>query len=293
MNYLASVLAIMLLSVFNAHALEAHSVEKDILFKQLDDRMLSLDLYLPHAKQEGERPLLVWIHGGAWKRGNKALLPTQNPLLLESVLSKGYAVAAVSYRLSGEVSFPEPVQDINDALNYLSENGHRYGIKADELVVMGRSAGGHLANLIGSTNNQDVDFYTKPKYTVKAVVSFFGPTDLLALGSKGNRPTTERSSASRFLGGIPSEIPNIANAASPINYITDNSPPFILLHGDEDKQVPLAQSELLKQRLDKYGVENQLFIEQGVGHSAPIFDTEKYVPQVVTFVMSHLPLPTD
>ncbi|MGR5542184.1 alpha/beta hydrolase fold domain-containing protein, partial [Vibrio campbellii] len=104
-------------------------------------------------------PLLVWIHGGAWKRGNKALLPTQNPLLLESVLSKGYAVAAVSYRLSGEVSFPEPVQDINDALNYLSENGHRYGIKADELVVMGRSAGGHLANLIGSTNNQDVDFY--------------------------------------------------------------------------------------------------------------------------------------
>ncbi|GEM78895.1 alpha/beta hydrolase [Vibrio superstes] len=289
MKHVIPFVLVSLLSTFNVYAFDDYTVKKDIPFKQLDDRELALDLYLPNVELGVESPLLVWVHGGAWKRGNKELLPEQNPLLLESVLTEGYAIAAVSYRLSGEASFPEPVQDVNDAINYLSTHAGEYGVKADELIVMGRSAGAHLANLVGATNEHQVDFLEQPKYRVKAVVSFFGPTDLLALGNKGNRPTTERASVSRFLGGIPSEIPEIAKAASPTHYITENSPPFIMLHGDLDKPVPLEQSELLKQVLDKYGVENQLFVEQGVGHSAPVFDTGKYVSEVVYYVKAYLP----
>ncbi|MDG2664655.1 alpha/beta hydrolase, partial [Vibrio parahaemolyticus] len=162
------------------------NVEKDILFKTVGEREIKLDLYTPSVESNTQYPLLVWVHGGAWKRGSKDAIPEKNPLLLQSVLNEGYALASVDYRLSGEAIFPQPVQDINDALNYLYDNAEKLGIKADNVVIMGRSAGGHLAGFIGATNSayNQVDFYEPPKYKVSAVVSFFGPTDLLELSNK-------------------------------------------------------------------------------------------------------------
>ncbi|CAH0529878.1 alpha/beta hydrolase [Vibrio hippocampi] len=274
-----------------AHASDAFHVEKDIVYKRVGEREIKLDIYTPNLQAKQQYPLLVWVHGGAWKRGSKDAIPTKNPLLLESVLEQGYALASVDYRLSGEATFPAPVQDINDALNFLHDEASRYHIDANNVVMMGRSAGGHLAGFIGATNTAygDVDFYSQPKYHVSAVVSFFGPTDLLALGQKGGRPTSKKSSVSRFLGDIPANIPKLAEQASTTTYINEQTPPYIQLHGTLDKRVPLSQSEVLKQKLDKFGVENQLFIEEGVGHSAPIFDTEKYVPHVLTFLQKHFP----
>lgn len=265
------------------------NVEKDILFKTIGDRELSLDLYTPSMAQDHPYPLLVWVHGGAWKRGSKNELPSKNPLLLKSVLDEGYALAAVDYRLSGEATFPAPIQDINDALNYLHDNANSLNINGDELVMMGRSAGGHLAGFIGATNAaySDVNFYQQPKYKVAAVVSFFGPTDLVALGNKAGKPVSEKSSVSRFLGNSPANIPELAKQASTTTYINEQTPPYIQFHGTLDKRVPLSQSESLKQKLDQFGVANQLFIESGVGHSAPIFDSEKYVPNVIRFLRQH------
>ncbi|USD67087.1 alpha/beta hydrolase [Vibrio sp. SCSIO 43136] len=264
-------------------------VEKDITFKTIGDKSIQLDLYRPSTASEQPYPLLIWVHGGAWKRGTKNDIPTKNPLLLNSMLKQGYALAAVDYRLSGEVNFPKPVQDINDAINYLAINAEHYNINADKVVMMGRSAGGHLASLIGATNSHNVSFYDVPKYQVVGVVSFFGPSDLLALGNKGAKKASKKSSVSRFLGDIPANIPEIAKQASPSHYVNSKTPPYVMLHGDLDKPVPLSQSKLLKKLLDSAEVENQLFIEQGVGHSAPIFDTDKYVPEVVKFVQKQLP----
>ncbi|WP_413701518.1 alpha/beta hydrolase fold domain-containing protein [Psychromonas sp. KJ10-10] len=275
----------------SVNASENYNVEKDIVFKQLDDKTIKLDLYTPKIKQQGDRPLLVWVHGGAWKRGSKDAIPTKNPLLLNSVLREGYTLAMVNYRLSGEASFPAPVEDINDAINYLHQHAKQYQISADNIVIMGRSAGGHLANLIGASNTvSHIGFYKKPEYKVSAVVSFFGPTDILALGNKGKRPTTAGSSVSRFLGTIPSQAPELAKQASPTYYISEKSPAFMMLHGDLDRRVPLDQSVKMKALLDKYGVDNKLLIEKGVGHSAPIFDTNKYVPDVVSFIKAQLPI---
>ncbi|MEZ9059901.1 alpha/beta hydrolase fold domain-containing protein [Vibrio pelagius] len=267
------------------------NVEKDILFKTIGEREIKLDLYTPSAEATTQYPLLVWVHGGAWKRGSKDAIPEKNPLLLQSVLNEGYALASVDYRLSGEANFPQPVQDINDALNYLHDNAEKLGINADNLVMMGRSAGGHLAGFIGATNSayNQVDFYEPPKYKVSAVVSFFGPTDLLELGNKGGKKTSKKSSVSRFLGDIPSNIPELAKQASTTSYVNKNTPPYIQLHGTLDKRVPLSQSEILKAKLDEHGVINQLYIEEGVGHSAPVFDTEKYVPHVLDFLNTHFP----
>ncbi|EMV9342250.1 TPA: alpha/beta hydrolase fold domain-containing protein [Vibrio diabolicus] len=267
------------------------NVEKDILFKTVGEREIKLDLYTPSVESNTQYPLLVWVHGGAWKRGSKDAIPEKNPLLLQSVLNEGYALASVDYRLSGEASFPQPVQDINDALNYLYDNAEKLGIKADNVVIMGRSAGGHLAGFIGATNSayHQVDFYEPPKYKVSAVVSFFGPTDLLELSNKGGKKTSKKSSVSRFLGDIPNNIPKLAKKASTTSYVNENTPPYIQLHGTLDKRVPLSQSEILKAKLDEHGVTNQLFIEEGVGHSAPVFDTEKYVTHVLDFLNKHFP----
>ncbi|EJL6727013.1 alpha/beta hydrolase [Vibrio alginolyticus] len=267
------------------------NVEKDILFKTVGEREIKLDLYTPSVESNTQYPLLVWVHGGAWKRGSKDAIPEKNPLLLQSVLNEGYALASVDYRLSGEAIFPQPVQDINDALNYLYDNAEKLGIKADNVVIMGRSAGGHLAGFIGATNSayHQVDFYEPPKYKVSAVVSFFGPTDLLELSNKGGKKTSKKSSVSRFLGDIPNNIPKLAKKASTTSYVNENTPPYIQLHGTLDKRVPLSQSEILKAKLDEHGVTNQLFIEEGVGHSAPVFDTEKYVTHVLDFLNKHFP----
>ncbi|EIC9817064.1 alpha/beta hydrolase, partial [Vibrio alginolyticus] len=89
------------------------NVEKDILFKTVGEREIKLDLYTPSVESNTQYPLLVWVHGGAWKRGSKDAIPEKNPLLLQSVLNEGYALASVDYRLSGEAIFPQPVQDIN------------------------------------------------------------------------------------------------------------------------------------------------------------------------------------
>ncbi|EPP4079578.1 alpha/beta hydrolase fold domain-containing protein [Vibrio cholerae] len=283
-------LCISLLGMSNTYANDNYMVTKDITFKTVDGRVLKLDLYKPKAERIQPYPLLIWVHGGAWKRGSKDDVPIKNPLLLSSVLQQGYALAAVNYRLSGEATFPAPVQDINDAVNFLYDNALQFHIKADKVIMMGRSAGGHLAGLMGTTNtHSNLTFYAKPKYQVKAVVSFFGPTDLLALTNKGGKETSKQSSVSRFLGDTPSAIPQIAKQASSTSYVNERTPPFIQLHGTVDKQVPLEQSQLLKAKLDEYGINNQLWIEQNVGHSDPIFDTEKYVPKVITFIKEHLP----
>ena len=307
MRNIATTILLALLSLFtvetHANAHDVFSVEKDIVFTTLQGRDIKLDLYLPKTSNNDKHPLLIWVHGGAWKRGSKDELPTKNPLLLNSVLTAGYALASVDYRLSGEASFPAPVSDINDAINYLHDNATQYGLLADEVVVMGRSAGGHLAGLIGATNHvDDIDFYAKPRYKVAAVVSFFGPTDLISLGNKPakkstNKSTqatsskaTKQSSVARFLGDHPNNVPALAKQASTTTYINQNTPPFILFHGTLDKPVPISQSTMLKALLDKHHISNQLYIEEGVGHSAPIFDSDKYVPHVLSFLQQHYPV---
>ncbi|KKA46214.1 alpha/beta hydrolase [Salinivibrio sp. KP-1] len=291
MKLLIKFLSLSLICMSSVNASESHVMHKDIAYKQVEGKAIGLDLYTPSAQADQPYPLLVWVHGGAWKRGSKDAIPTKNPTLLNAVLEKGYALAAVNYRLSGEAIFPAPLTDINDALNYLHDHANQYHIRADELAMMGRSAGGHLAGLVGATNSHsNIAFYTSnPKYRVKAVVSFFGPTDLMALGKKHGKKASKRSSVARFLGDIPSNIPDIAQRASTTHYINSNTPPFIQLHGAEDKRVPVSQSQLLQSKLDDYGIDNQLFIEQGVGHSAAVFDTDKYVPHVMAFLEQHFP----
>lgn len=269
----------------------------NITYKTVNNQDLKLNLYIPAVKKE-KYPLIIWIHGGAWFRGSKddLLNPkarANNVNLANELLKNGYAIASLDYRLSGVASYPACVQDINDAINFLYNNESKYHLNAKELIVAGRSAGAHLTELVSVLNTTDsskIFGKNKPKYKVKVAVAFFAPSNILNLILKGKEGADKTSPESRFLGGYPADIPNIAREASPTTYVSKNTVPFILMHGDKDTRVPLDQSILFHRLLDGAGVENEFYIAKGAKHGDVVFDTNEYVSKVLNFVKKHYPI---
>ena len=259
---------------------------QSIVYKTVNGKDLALDLYMPTPL--GTAPTLaVWVHGGAWMRGSKNETLSKNGNLVASLLNEGVAVAAVNYRLSGEAIYPAAPNDINDAINFLVDNSDNLKLSAEHVIMMGRSAGGHLASLLTTSNNDDVPFLNaKPRYRVIGMVDFFGPSDFLALRGNSGKVDHDAPDAAeaQFLGESPLVNEALAREASPTTYIDNKTPPFIVFHGLDDGVVPATQSELLSRRLDQFGVPNELFLAKGNRHGDPVFDTDEFVSKVVNFV---------
>nr|WP_283626560.1 alpha/beta hydrolase [Alteromonas macleodii] len=259
---------------------------QSIVYKTVNGKDLALDLYMPTPL--GTAPTLaVWVHGGAWMRGSKNETLSKNGNLVASLLNEGVAVAAVNYRLSGEAIYPAAPNDINDAINFLVDNSDNLKLSAEHVIMMGRSAGGHLASLLTTSNNDDVPFLNaKPRYRVIGMVDFFGPSDFLALRGNSGKVDHDAPDAAeaQFLGESPLVNEALAREASPTTYIDNKTPPFIVFHGLDDGVVPATQSELLSRRLDQFGVPNELFLAKGKRHGDPVFDTDEFVSKVVNFV---------
>tara|TARA_Y100000589_G_scaffold167688_1_gene159572 strand:+ start:695 stop:1654 length:960 start_codon:yes stop_codon:yes gene_type:complete len=259
---------------------------QSIVYKTVNGKDLALDLYMPTPL--GTAPTLaVWVHGGAWMRGSKNETLSKNGNLVASLLNEGVAVAAVNYRLSGEAIYPAAPNDINDAINFLVDNSDNLKLSAEHVIMMGRSAGGHLASLLTTSNNDDVPFLNaKPRYRVIGMVDFFGPSDFLALRGNSGKVDHDAPDAAeaQFLGESPLVNEALAREASPTTYIDNKTPPFIIFYGLDDGVVPATQSELLSRRLDQFGVPNELFLAKGKRHGDPVFDTDEFVSKVVNFV---------
>jgi acetyl esterase/lipase len=226
-------------------------------------RPLILDLYLP--KGNGPHPLVLYIHGGGWVGGHTRHSGALEgfPRVLASLAAEGFAVASIEYRLSGEAPFPAQLQDVRAALRYLRTNAQRYGIDAARVAAWGGSAGGHLAALL-ATSCGDTSLDPAPaaprSECIQAAVTWYGVFDFApVLGGDGN--------ASRLLDCKgPCEPAKVARA-SPITYISGKSPPFLLIHGENDKTVDVAQSRLAEQRFKAAGVHVESLYMPGVDHS--------------------------
>ena len=266
-------------------------VVRDIAVKQVGAHHLKLDLYLPASANR--TPVVVWVHGGGWRQGQKEDV-LRNPRLLHALLAEGYAVAAVAYRVSGQATFPAPIQDVNDAIQAVWQNSSQYSLDPERIALAGRSAGAHLAGLAATSNSEaPADFITlaaRPGFKIRAFVGFFGPYDLNTLRTdKGQSPDVQSAEAG-MLGATPAAQPQLATRASPVHYVNADTPPVLLLHGTNDRQVPQAQSEQLKKRLDAIGVPNELHITQDARHGDPIFDDEVHVAKVMAFLRRHFPV---
>ncbi|MEP6613504.1 MAG: alpha/beta hydrolase [Mucilaginibacter sp.] len=234
-----------------------------------------LDIYLPPVKK-ATYPLIVWIHGGAWMLNDKYADMGYMTQTLKAFADSGYAVASIDYRYSTTAVFPAQVQDCNQALEFLYDNAGKYSLDKDRIALIGFSAGGHLANMMAlSANNNVKAFYAddkKPKFKIKLCLDFYGPSDFSELN--GNESADPKSPVSLLLGATVTARPDLANIASPITYIDKNDPPFLIVQGEKDQSVNPEQSKLLSSRLTAAGVKNELIIVPGAPHYGVMFDAD-------------------
>lgn len=232
---------------------------KDIEYKRVGDRSLKLDIY----KLKGlDRiaPVLIFIHGGAWKLGNKS---DYLPYLIDFA-KKGYVTATISYRFSQEALFPAAVNDVKCAVRWIKAHANKYGIDPDKIAVIGGSAGGHLAMMVGySSDVPKLDgecTADSVNSRVQVVVNIYGATDLTTDFAINN------PAAINFIGQSYETAPELYQEASPITYITEDDPPTLIFHGTIDDVVPVRQSDLLKKKLDALGVSNEYHRLKGWPH---------------------------
>jgi len=242
------------------------TVLRDVQYVPGGQEQKKLDLYLPkEADPSGKRPLLVWIHGGAWQSGSK-----DRPPALRFV-DQGYAVASINYRLSQHAIFPAQIEDCKAAIRWLRANAGRYGYDPNRIGVWGASAGGHLVALLGTTGDVkefDIGPNTGVSSRVQAVCDFFGPTDFTKMSSFPSTMAHDAADSpeSKLIGGPIQENKDKAQRANPITYVTKNNPLVLIVHGDKDPLVPHNQSEILYDALKKAGVEATLYTVRGGGH---------------------------
>lgn len=242
-------------------------VLRDLEYARVGAKSLRLDLYLPRRDAEARLPVVVWIHGGGWRAGDKA--GTRAP----EVLGEGYAVASINYRLSHEATFPAQIHDCKAAVRWLRAHADAYGLDPERIGAWGSSAGGHLVALLGTSGDVaelegDVGGNLDQSSRVQAVCDFFGPADLLAVLEPGAWPSHVSliSPVSLLLGGPVAERVGLARLASPVTHASPDDPPFLIVHGDKDLVVPLDQSQRLHRALTAAEGESALHVVVGAGH---------------------------
>jgi acetyl esterase/lipase len=266
-------------------ALEGAIVHRDLAYVSGGHERQKLDLYLP--KDGTKLPLIINIHGGAFKMGSKEQgVPTL-------FLRQGYAVASINYRLSQHAIFPAQIQDCKAAVRWLRAHAAEYRLDPDRFASLGSSAGGHLAAMLGTTGDTkefDVGAHLDQPSRVQAVVDYFGPTDFLQMDAHrlpdGMVHDSANSPESELIGGAIQENREKTARANPITYVSRGDPPFLICHGDRDPLVPHHQSELLEAALKAAGVPVTFYTVKGAGHGG--FNDPKVPELTRTFLETHL-----
>lgn len=246
-----------------------------------------LDIYIP-STAKGTIPLIIFVHGGGWLGNDKYADIGYMKNTVAAIINSGYAVASIDYRFATQAIFPAQIQDCNSAVSFLYDNAEKYGFDKKRFALMGFSAGGHLASLQGLSNNNKVkDFFmagTTQDFSFKAVVDFYGPSELTSLKSSEDPKAPEAI----LLGAAPIARPDLSKIASPVTYVDKNDPPFLIIHGEKDDIVWNRQSKLLSGWLSAVGVENELLIVQDAPHFGDMFDVVDIRTKVMAFLDKHM-----
>ena len=271
---------------------EGTVMEKNLSYANDSNKKHLLDIYLPPGKKV-RRPLIVWIHGGAWMLNDKYADMGYMKNTVRGFIDSGFAVASIDYRYSTEAIFPAQIQDCNQALAYLDQHAEDYKFDRDRIALIGFSAGGHLASLLALSNNNAVrDFFPAGKQThfkIKCVLDFYGPSDFIMLASIPDTSiSNERNPVSLLLGATPLSRPDLAKKASPVTYIDRNDPPFLIVQGEKDESVPNTQSKILSSWLTVSGVKNELIVVPNAPHYGDMFDVAEIRSRLFRFLDFYL-----
>lgn len=231
---------------------------RDVVYAEIDGyRPLTLDLTVPAtATASAPVPLLVWIHGGAWRRGSprvsESWLGAADPV--KAALAAGYAMATIQYRFSGEAHYPAQRDDVRAAVTVLRGLAPETGLDPDRFGAWGESAGGHLATVLGLDRRE-----TGPESQVQAVVAWYAPSDLSAFDRTPDSPEG-------MLLGPAAQQEDAVRLAGALAHVSRKAPPTLLVHGDADPLVPCSQSRRLAAALTEAGATAELVIVPGAGH---------------------------
>jgi acetyl esterase/lipase len=265
-------------------------IESNIFYTKNKNPRQSLDLIIPIKRASKKLPVIVYIHGGAWKSGNKEQGLRH---LTPYVESGNYIGASIGYRLSSESKWPNQIYDCKAAIRWIRGNAKKYGIDAEKIGAMGHSAGGHLVSMLGTSSSikaleGSLGEYKKHPSNVNCVVNFFGPSAFLEMSKFPS--TIDHNSAqspeSQLIGGALNENEKNAKLASPIHYVSKDDVPFMHIHGTNDQLVPYNQSVIFNKKLLQAGCESVLITVKEGGHGG--FKNEKIKILTDKFFDKHL-----
>lgn len=256
--------------------------QTDIEYAKVGETSLKLDLHRP----QGENPpLIVYVHGGGWRAGSKEDVP------IADLYDKGFAIASVNYRLSTQAVFPAQVHDIKAAIRFLRANAGLYRINASKIAIIGSSAGGHLAALVGVSNGNPelegkVGEHLDQSSDVQVIVSYYGASNLETILSQSTPKGRDfRIPALKLLlGDTPDKKPELAKLASPVAHLDRNDPPLLLIHGDADPQMPPQQSQELGKAYESLSLPVTLIMLPGSLHGGSEFYNEERTAIVAKFL---------
>jgi acetyl esterase/lipase len=230
---------------------------RDVPYGEAGGEPLLLDLLAPDPLPSSALPAVVWIHGGGWESGDKHvdLTDSLGPVLVRN----GFVSLSINYRLSHRARFPAQIHDAKAAIRWLRANAGNLGIDPGRIGAWGHSAGGHLAALLGTTGDlPELEGDSgSPGHSsrVQAVVAVSPPTDFLAI-PPGWPHAEPRRATSKLVGGPLEERPELVRLANPIAHLRPGTPPFLIVHGEDDEVVPVLQAERLQEALAAAGTES-------------------------------------
>lgn len=245
-------------------------------------------------------PLVLFITGGGFINANKDNYIQQRL----AMAAAGYVVASMEYRVAPTVLFPSPLEDVKSAIRYLRAQAGKFGIDPRHIAVFGASAGGYLAAFAGATNGDkqfDQGEHLDQSSQVQAVIDFYGLSDLTRVGEgfpddivrKHTSPSATEAiwvnGTDVFNDGGPiTRYPERAAAANPINYITQATPPFLIMHGTKDTSVSPRQTERMHEALLQKGIESTYYLVQGALHGGDYWVQPEIMNIVIQFLDKHL-----
>ena len=260
----------------------------DVAYSDVSDRNVC-DIYLPQAGA-APYPVVLFVHGGAFRLGDKRRLMMPGPLL-----AAGMAIVSINYRFSQHAIWPAQLEDLANASRFIRSGAARFGFDPQRIAAFGPSAGGHLAAMMGIAFSGDADL------DVRAVVDWYGPmhfsrmdSDIALTGvERGSPPNGEAGSPeSDLIGAVVDENPELAYRASPLHFLeqAETAPPFLVMHGDSDPLIGAPQSErlvrALRSRFGEAAAEYHLLA--GAGHGGGEFESERVADLVVDFLKRNL-----
>ena len=232
---------------------QTYTLTNKIVYSNVGDRELLLDAYIP--KAEGQYPAVLVIHGGAWRFGDRKQLSNY----AQSLAEKGFSCFAIDYRLAPKHKFPAQIEDCRTAVKWIRKNANQYKVDASKLGVIGYSAGGHLATLLGTTGEEPNEKNGNFDMRVQAVVAGGAPTDFRWMPDKGKW-------AKYWMGGDLDSVPEKFRLASSTAFVDAKDPPVFFFHGTKDTLVPLIWAGACHIALKEAGVKTVMHRVRGAGH---------------------------